>query len=72
MAERFRMGTRVKWNWGQGVGRGRIAERFERHVERMIAGSLIRRNGSTRDPAYLVQTDKGDLVLKLGSELSAA
>jgi len=38
----------------------------------MIAGSLIRRNGSTRDPAYLVHTDKGDLVLKLGSELSAA
>lgn len=38
----------------------------------MIAGSLIRRNGSTRDPAYLVQTDKGDLVLKLGSELSPA
>ena len=72
MAERFRKGTRVRWNWGQGVGRGRIAERFERQVERMIAGSLIRRNGSTRDPAYLVQTDKGDLVLKLGSELSVA
>ncbi|PZU56130.1 MAG: hypothetical protein DI554_17660 [Sphingobium sp.] len=35
-------------------------------------GTHSRRNGSTRDPAYLVQTDKGDLVLKLGSELSAA
>ena len=28
MTETFRKGSRVKWNWGQGVGRGRIAERF--------------------------------------------
>ena len=34
MTDSFRKGKRVKWNWGQGVGRGRVAERFERHVER--------------------------------------
>ncbi|WP_375197797.1 DUF2945 domain-containing protein [Sphingobium sp.] len=72
MTERFRKGVRVKWNWGQGVGRGRIAERFERHVERHIEGVLIRRNGSSRNPAYLVTTDSGSEVLKLGSELSPA
>lgn len=70
MTGSFRKGTRVKWNWGQGVGRGRIAERFERHVERTIEGALIRRNGSPANPAFLVQTDKGDEVLKLASELS--
>lgn len=72
MAESFRKGARVKWNWGQGVGRGLIAERFERHVERTIEGSLIRRNGSKRDPAFLVKTDNGSEVLKLKSELSRA
>lgn len=71
MTETFRKGTRVKWNWGQGVGRGRITERFDRHVERTIEGSLIRRNGSTRDPAFLIAADNGGHVLKLRSELSA-
>lgn len=72
MTESFRKGMRVKWNWGQGVGRGRVAERYERQVERTIEGALIRRNGSHRDPAYLVKTDNGSEVLKLSSELSRA
>ncbi|HAF42608.1 MAG TPA: DUF2945 domain-containing protein [Sphingobium sp.] len=72
MTETFRKGRRVKWNWGQGVGRGRVAERFDHHVERRIEGALIRRNGSPQDPAYLIATDSGAEVLKLGSEISSA
>lgn len=72
MAQTFRTGTRVRWNWGQGVGRGRIADRFERHVERTIEGALIRRNGSPEDPAFLIDTDNGGQVLKLRSEIDAA
>jgi len=72
MTDSFRKGMRVKWNWGQGIGRGRVAERFDRHVERTIEGALIRRNGSASNPAYLVQTDNGSEVLKLASELSRA
>lgn len=72
MTESLRKGARVKWNWGQGIGRGMIAERFERHVERTIEGALVRRNGSADNPAFLVKTDKGDEVLKLASELSRA
>ncbi|MEC3949228.1 hypervirulence associated TUDOR domain-containing protein [Sphingobium sp. HWE2-09] len=72
MTETFRKGTRVKWNWGQGVGRGRIAERFDRHVERTIEGSRIRRNGSPRNPAYLIQSENGGEVLKLRSEISTS
>jgi hypothetical protein len=70
MIESFRKGARVKWNWGQGVGRGQVTERFERPVERTIEGARIGRNGSNRNPAYLVKTDKGSEVLKLASELS--
>ncbi|EXS70158.1 MULTISPECIES: DUF2945 domain-containing protein [Sphingobium] len=72
MTETFRKGKRVKWNWGQGVGRGHITERFDRHVERTIEGSLIRRNGSPNDPAFLIHSDNGGEVLKLRSEISPA
>lgn len=72
MTESFRKGARVKWNWGQGVGRGCVAERFDRHVERMIEGVLIRREGSISNPAYLVRTATGVELLKLASELSRA
>ena len=72
MIEGFRKGMRVKWNWSQGVGRGRVAERFDGQVEKTIEGALIRRNGTVRNPAYLVQTDSGSEVLKLASELSRA
>lgn len=68
----FRKGSKVKWNWGQGEGHGRIAERFERTVERTIEGSRIRRNGTREDPAYLVKVEDGGEVLKLRSELSRA
>lgn len=72
MTESFHKGTRVKWNWGQGVGRGRVADRFERRVECNIEGAVVRRNGSPGNPAYLVEADNGGQVLKLGSELSRA
>ena len=72
MTESFRKGTRVKWNWGQGVGRGRVAERFDGRVERTVEGARLRRNGSRQNPAYLVKTDAGAEVLKLASELSHA
>lgn len=68
----YRHGERVKWQWGAGEGTGKISERFEREVERTIKGSKIKRNGSADDPAYLVEQDDGDKVLKLGSELEAA
>ncbi|HJT39878.1 MAG TPA: DUF2945 domain-containing protein [Sphingobium sp.] len=72
MTESFRKGARVKWNWGQGVGRGRVAERFDGRVERTVEGTRLRRNGSRQNPAYLVKTDAGAEVLKLASELSHA
>lgn len=68
----FRKGQRVRWNWGTGVGYGKIGERFEIHVERTIKGALISRNGSPDDPAFLIHAENGGDVLKLASELDAA
>jgi DUF2945 family protein len=72
MAQGLRSGDTVRWNWGKGTGQGRIAERFERRVQRTIKGARIVKNGSTDNPAFLIRQDDGGSVLKLGSELSPA
>jgi hypothetical protein len=72
MAASFRKGQKVQWNWGSGTAEGTIRERFERRVERTIKGSKIVRNGTSANPAFLIEQDDGDEVLKEASELSAA
>ncbi|MGN6496480.1 MAG: DUF2945 domain-containing protein [Tsuneonella sp.] len=67
----FRSGAKVSWDWGAGHAKGRVSERFERRVQRTIKGKKIVRNGSAKNPAYLVEQDDGDTALKLGSELDA-
>jgi hypothetical protein len=71
-SNRFGTGQNVKWNWGTGEGAGKIKERFEREVERTLKGSKIKKKGSEDNPAYLIEQDDGDQVLKLGSELKEA
>ena len=67
----FQSGQYVEWEWGNGTATGQIRERFEREVTRTIKGSEITRNGSEDNPAYLIEQDDGDEVLKLGSEIEA-
>ncbi|KPP82421.1 DUF2945 domain-containing protein [Erythrobacter sp. HL-111] len=68
-SDSFQTGQYVKWNWGNGEGRGQIEERFEREVTRTLRGSEITRKGDADNPAYLVKQEDGDRVLKRGSEL---
>lgn len=65
----MRKGQKVQWNWGNGTGEGKIVEVFHERVERKIKGEDIVRNGSEDNPAYLIEQDNGDKVLKLQSEL---
>ncbi len=67
----FQSNQYVKWNWGNGEGKGQIQERFEREVTRTLQGTKVTREGSEDNPAYLIEQDDGDEVLKLGSELEA-
>ena len=68
----FQAGQYVKWNWGNGEGKGQIEERFEREVTRTLDGSEVTKDGDEDNPAYLIKQEDGDEVLKRGSELSAA
>jgi len=71
-ANSYQTRQHVEWNWGSGTAQGQVKERFERKVTRTLKGSEITRDGSEDDPAYLIEQEDGDQVLKLGSELRAA
>lgn len=67
----FQTNQYVKWNWGNGEGKGQITDRFEKEVTRTLQGSEVTKNGDGDNPAYLIEQADGDRVLKRGSELSA-
>jgi hypothetical protein len=66
----IKKGQYVEWNWGNGTGTGKVVERFEDDVTRTIKGSEITRTASKDCPAFLIEQDDGDRVLKSASELS--
>lgn len=68
----FSEGTKVKWNWGNGEGIGIIKERFEDDVTKTIKGTEVTRNATASDPAYMIEQDDGDKVLKGHSEVEKA
>ncbi|GGZ07348.1 DUF2945 domain-containing protein [Novosphingobium colocasiae] len=68
----LRVGSKVHWTWGTGTAAGRIVERFERRVSRTLKGKRIARNGTADNPAFLIEQDGGNRVLKRGSELQPA
>ncbi len=70
MANIFRKGQNIRWNWGQGTAEGHVVERFDRRVQRTIEGAKIVRRGTADNPAYLVATKAGKTALKRGSELT--
>ncbi len=71
MSDKFDVGDEVEWSWGNGTGTGKITEEFTEKVTRTIKGNEVTRNATEDEPAYLVEQDDGDEVLKSGSELSS-
>lgn len=64
------VGDKVEWEWGSGTGTGTVTERFTEDVTRTLDGTEVSRNASEDDPAFLIEQDDGDQVLKSNSELS--
>jgi hypothetical protein len=62
-------GSYVTWKWGQGKAEGKIINSYDYVVSREIKGSVITRNGTPDNPAYLICQNDGDEVLKLHSEI---
>ncbi len=72
MASGYNVGTSVKWKWGNGWGEGKIAERFTEKVTQTIDSTEVTREASGDEPAYLIEQEDGDRVLKSHSEVEKA
>lgn len=72
MAYDYHIGDRVAWDWGDGTAEGAIQERFTDDVTRTIDGNEVKRTATKDEPAYLIEQDDGDRVLKSASEIRQA
>jgi len=70
MSYDIHIGDDVEWNWGNGTGTGKVTERFTEKVTRTISGNEVTRDASDDEPAYLIEQDDGDDVLKSCTELT--
>jgi len=68
----IRKGTRVLWEWGNGTAYEEVAEIHRERVTHELDGAEVTRNGSDDNPAYLIEQEDGDKVLKLRSEIEIA
>ena len=71
MATAFKIGDRVKWRWGDGWGEGVVQEKFTDDVTCTIKGTDVKREASDDAPAYKIEQDDGDEVLKSHSEIES-
>jgi len=67
----MRKGSKVSWSWGAHTAHGKIVERFTQKVTRTLKGSEVTREASKKEPAYLIEQEDGDRVLKSRSELTS-
>jgi hypothetical protein len=65
----MKKGQKVKWNWGKSKAEGTIKEQFNKPVKKKIKGTEVKRNASKEEPAYLIEQENGNEVLKSESEL---
>ncbi|MBM7069918.1 DUF2945 domain-containing protein [Actibacterium sp. 188UL27-1] len=66
----YSIGDTVKWEWGTGTGTGKIVERYTDTVTKTLKGTEVTRNASADSPAYLIEQEDDDNVLKSDSEIS--
>jgi hypothetical protein len=62
-------GTSVEWDWGSGTGTGEVTKVYTQKITLKIKGAEVTRDASEDQPAYRIQQDDGDEVLKSHSEL---
>lgn len=72
MSSSYNKGTKVEWNWGSGTAIGTVQETFTSDITKTIKGTDVTRNATENNPAYLIEQDDGDKVLKSHSEVSKA
>jgi len=68
----YSQGTKVKWDWGSGTATGEITKVYTAKVTRKIKGTEVTRDADDDCPAYYIEQEDGDKVLKSHSEIQKA
>ena len=68
----YSKGDKVEWEWGSGSATGKVTEVYTEEVTKTLKGSEITREASEDEPAYLIEQEDGDEVLKSHSEVTKA
>ena len=66
------VGDKVSWSWGNGTGTGTVKQVYTDKVTKTIKGNEVTRDATEDEPAYLIEQDDGDRVLKSVTEVDAA
>lgn len=66
------VGDTVSWKWGAGEASGTVVERFTDDVTRTLEGSEITRHASPDEPAFLIEQEDSDKVLKSITEIETS
>ncbi|HEY4194981.1 MAG TPA: DUF2945 domain-containing protein [Mucilaginibacter sp.] len=65
----MKKGDKVEWNWGASKAEGKIVKEYDKPVTKTIKGTKVKRNASKDEPAYKIEQENGNKVLKSESEL---
>ena len=68
----YAAGDTVQWNWGDGTASGTVKHVYTEKIEKTLKGTEVIRDADKENPAYLIEQEDGDQVLKSHSELKAA
>tara|TARA_B100000953_G_C17781214_1_gene345662 strand:+ start:104 stop:316 length:213 start_codon:yes stop_codon:yes gene_type:complete len=68
----YNVGDKVRWEWGDGSATGKIEKVYTEKITRKIKGSEVTRDADNDNPAYYIEQDDGDNVLKSHSEVKKA
>lgn len=69
---KFAINDLVQWKWGAGTAVGLIIDSYTSRVTTTIKGANITRNATEQNPAFLIEQENGNKVLKSQSELELA
>ena len=72
MSKGYSEGTKVEWDWGNCTGTGKIEKVYTQKQTLTINGSEVTRDADDDCPAYKIEQDDGDQVLKSHSEVRKA
>ena len=65
-----KVGDHVTWKWGSGTAKGVIKQIYHERVSKTLKDTEVVRDADKSNPAYLIEQDDGDQVLKSDSEVN--